>query len=87
MKWRPRGDPYEFRELGWLEFKRLCVEPLALEAEFTSLEWREHASGQAIVSDAPVVLGEHQSARPPTLVVIAGVGDDEEVVARVLRDL
>ena len=71
MKWRKRGEPYEFRELGSLEFKRLCVELLAVEAEFASVEWREHAFGQAVMSDKPVMLGD-QLGRPPTLVVIAG---------------
>ncbi len=75
MRWRQRGGPYEFRELGWLEFKRLCLELLAVEAEFASMEWREHEFGQAVMSDVPVVLGEHRSARTPTLVVIAWIRD------------
>ncbi len=75
MKWRRRGKPYEFRELGSFEFKRLCLELLAVEAEFDSMEWREHAFGQAVMSDRPVMLGEHQIARTPTLVVIDWIDD------------
>jgi len=75
MKWRRRGEPYEFRELGSLEFKRLCVELLAVEAEFASVEWREHRFGQAVMSEAPITLGAHRPARTPTLVVIAWISD------------
>ena len=75
MGWGQREHPYEFRELGRLEFTRLCLELLAAEAEFASLEWREHAWGQAVMSDVPVVLGEHRAARTPTLVVIAWIDD------------
>jgi hypothetical protein len=75
LKWRRRGEPYEFRELGSLEFKRLCLELLAVEAEFASREWREHRFGQAVMSDSPVMLGEHQLSRTPTRVVIAWMGD------------
>lgn len=75
MKWRQRAEPYEFRELGWLEFKRLCLELLAVEAEFASMEWREHRFGQAVMSDKPLMLGAHEPARTPTLVVIAWIGD------------
>jgi hypothetical protein len=74
MRWR-RRRPYEFRELGSFEFTRLCVELLAAEAEFASIEWREHRFGQAVMSDDPVVLGKHRRARAPTLVVIAWMGD------------
>ena len=85
MRWRQRRKPYEFRELGSLEFERLCVELLAVEAEFASLEWREHRFGQAVISDKPVVLGEHRLARTPTLVVIAWIGDEHGTNRRPLR--
>lgn len=75
MKWRQRDEPYEFRELGSLEFKRLCLELLALEAGCASMEWREHPFGQAVLSDEPVKLAERRSTRTPTLVVIAWIGD------------
>ena len=87
MKWRRRGEPYEFRELGSLEFKRLCVELLAVEAEFASMEWREHRFGRAVMSDRPVTLGEHGPARTPTLVVIAWIGDADLKSRRRLRAL
>ena len=85
MKWRQRGGPYEFRELGSLEFKRLCVELLAVEAGFASVEWREHSFGQAVMSDSPVVLGERGPVRTPTLVVTAWVGDRHLKSRRRLR--
>lgn len=75
MKWRHRREPYEFRELGSLEFKRLCLELLAVEAGFASMEWREHRFGQAAISDEPVMFDAHRSARPPALIVIAWIGD------------
>ena len=85
MRCDQAGEPYEFRELGWLEFKRLCLELLAVEAEFASMEWREYAFGQAVMSDVPVVLGEHRSARTPTLVVIAWIGDAPFTTGRRLQ--
>lgn len=78
MKWRRRERPYEFRELGALEFNRLCLELLAVEAGFASMEWRQHRFGQAVISDEPVMLGTHRPARPPTLIVVAWIGDSSK---------
>ena len=75
MKWSRREQPFGFRELGSLEFNRLCLELLALEAGLESVEWREHPFGQAVVSDAPVTLGSYEATPAPTLVVIAWIGD------------
>jgi hypothetical protein len=75
MKWRRRDESYAFRELGSLEFTRLCVELLAHKAGFVTPEWREHPFGQAALSEGPVRLGGHAALEPPTLVVIAWIGD------------
>ena len=75
VTWLRRREPYEFRELGSLEFERLCLELLVVEAGFASTEWREHSFGQAVISDAPVLLSGHRPSRAPTLVLIAWIGD------------
>ena len=75
MKWRRRDEAYAFRELGSLEFTRLCLELLAREAGFVTTEWREHPFGEAALSDASIRLGDHPPLPSPTLVVIAWIGD------------
>ena len=85
MRWLRRAEPYEFRELGWLEFKRLCLELLSAEAEFSSVEWREHPFGQSVLADVPVVLGKHTSTRTPALVVIAWIADTPLTSGRCLK--
>jgi hypothetical protein len=87
MKWRHGQEAYEFRELGSLEFTRLCLELLALEAGFASMEWREHTFGRAVMSDRRLMLGEHQLGRTPTLVVIAWIGDEHLKTGRPLGAL
>jgi hypothetical protein len=75
MRWRRHAEAYGFRELGSLEFTRLCLELLAREAGFVTTEWRDHAFGRAAVSEASIRLGDHRALQPPTLVVIAWIGD------------
>jgi hypothetical protein len=75
MKWRRNGEAYDFRELGSLEFTRLYLELLAREAGFVTTEWREHSFGQAALSEAPIRLSDRIPLQPPTLVVIAWIGD------------
>lgn len=75
MRWPRPDESYDLRELGSLEFTRLCLELLAREAGFATTEWREHPFGQAALSETPLSLADDRVLRPPTLVVVAWRGD------------
>jgi hypothetical protein len=70
--------PYRLDELGWLQFERLCIELLALEAGLERPQWTGRADdGLWTVVPGGLVLSTRQVRLPgPTLVAVAWAGPD-----------